>query len=182
MLKKALECQICKELPLAPIYTCSSGHTICGKCRSDKRCGICNEDLTNTARNITLELIVANSSFWCRNLSDGCPKTVKGSEYREHLANCDYRWVGQLYICIIYMIFVHLKILMSRRIHCFELENKKCMGEQVRFKDYFKHLKEVHDIQGFPMPVATLTMSEYSNCLASGKNIVFQGIMFNWNE
>lgn len=56
----------------------------------------------------------------------------------------------------------------SRRIHCFELENKKCMGEQVRFKDYFKHLKDVHDIQGFHMPLATLTMSEYSNCLASG--------------
>jgi hypothetical protein len=46
------------------------------------------------------------------------------------------------------------------------------MGEQVRFKDYFKHLKEEHDVQGFPMNSATLTMSEYSNSIASGMYIV----------
>ena len=91
-LKKALECPICNEVPLAPIYTCTKGHTICGKCREDQRCGICKEDLSKTSRNAAVEMIVASSSFWCKYLSDGCPKTVKGGEYRAHINVCEFRY------------------------------------------------------------------------------------------
>jgi len=90
-LKKALECPICSDVPLAPIYTCTSGHTTCGKCRSGFSCGVCNEDLSNTGRNSTVEMIVASSSFWCKYLVDGCQATVLGSEYRHHVNECEFR-------------------------------------------------------------------------------------------
>jgi len=142
-LKKALQCPICEEVPLAPIYTCSSGHSICGKCREELKCGLCGEDLSN-GRNKAVELIVASSSFWCKYMSDGCPEVVKGSEYRSHADVCDFR-----------------------RIKCFEWEVNKCKGEEIRFKDYFKHLKSQHEIDGFTLRTNYLTMSEYSNCLTT---------------
>lgn len=143
-LKKALECPICNEVPLAPIYTCSSGHTICGRCRNEMRCGICNEDMRNTSRNATVEMIVASSSFWCKYLADGCPAVVKGSEYRDHAASCEFR-----------------------RLNCFEREVKPCPGTLIRLKDYFRHLKMDHEIEGFKMSSNVLPMSEYSNCLTT---------------
>ncbi len=89
-LKKALECPICEDVPLAPIYTCSSSHTICGQCRIGLECALCGEDLANS-RNKAVELIVASSSFWCKFLSDGCPLVIKGADYRAHAQECDFR-------------------------------------------------------------------------------------------
>lgn len=93
-LKKCLECPICAEVPLAPIYTCSRGHTTCGKCREQQKCGVCHEDLSQAQRNAAIELIVANSSFWCKHFDEGCAQIVKGSEYRSHAEECEYRLVN----------------------------------------------------------------------------------------
>ncbi|CAG7734651.1 unnamed protein product [Allacma fusca] len=143
-LKKCLECPICNEVPLAPIYTCSKGHTICGKCRAELRCGICQEDLSRTPRNVAIELIVASSSFWCKYLADGCSRILKGSEYRAHAEECEFRWI-----------------------YCYEKDFRRCDGAKIRFKDYFRHLKTDHDVDGFQMEKNILTMSEYSNDLNS---------------
>jgi len=61
------------------------------------------------------------------------------------------------------------KTFSNRRITCNEWEIKKCHEKQIRFRDYFKHLQTEHQMEGFEMNSTILSMSEYSNCLITGK-------------
>uniref|UniRef100_A0A1Y1KVB1 SIAH-type domain-containing protein n=1 Tax=Photinus pyralis TaxID=7054 RepID=A0A1Y1KVB1_PHOPY len=89
MLKSGVElvpkdflCTICKQyLSTAPIYLLEDGRDICNSCSQ----GNCLKPY----RNATLEKILANVHFPCKNSGDGCTVTYKFNK-EEHINKCNY--------------------------------------------------------------------------------------------
>jgi hypothetical protein len=114
-----LECPICLELPVKPIYQCSNGHLICKLCHSKvKLCPVCRAPLSSTTplRNLTAEHFLdtidnndtasqykealpsgrstAMASLLCKYKEHGCSlKPRTNGELIQHQIECKYRLV-----------------------------------------------------------------------------------------
>lgn len=96
-----MECPICMDYMVAPIFVCSGGHSLCGNCYPNvQKCPMCSVPLGKT-RNFALEsLIEALSSSdqdiipierACPYYKDGCPMFLSPCKYNEHKSSCSYR-------------------------------------------------------------------------------------------
>lgn len=86
-----LECPICFEYLLTPIYLCSSGHSLCSKCKLKvTRCALCEANIGNS-RNYTLEQILETLEICCTNITKGCTYTGIVKNIKMHMLNCIFK-------------------------------------------------------------------------------------------
>jgi hypothetical protein len=95
--RKILECHICKENLVAPVYSCSEGHYICGLCfptlDGDKviHC-YCTKAITRfPGLDRTIELVHKQAK--CRYSEEGCPFKDNASSIINHVKVCTFRYV-----------------------------------------------------------------------------------------
>jgi len=114
--EKFLECPICLDICIPPVFVCTTGHHMCEKCKEVvKECSICTSKFTG-GRNFFYEECVENSTFKCKYLSEGCQEILLGKEIKSHLQNCDYR-----------------------PIDCF-----RCEGKGIPYTKFLKHYADSH--------------------------------------
>uniref|UniRef100_A0A6P7G4X1 RING-type E3 ubiquitin transferase n=1 Tax=Diabrotica virgifera virgifera TaxID=50390 RepID=A0A6P7G4X1_DIAVI len=83
-----LECLICCEYMLPPIYQCLTGHSICEGCKeSIIECPICRGEFQNT-KNFTLAQVIEHMNYPCK--FDGCNFVAKSKDIRKHQSTCIY--------------------------------------------------------------------------------------------
>lgn len=86
---KIIECPICNEIPIGPIWLCSTGHSTCNICRRKMdSCGLCRMKFT-TARNYTVESILLGSRIVCPYKNFGCNQILTGEEMKHHIDSCE---------------------------------------------------------------------------------------------
>ncbi|XP_030767621.1 uncharacterized protein LOC115891313 [Sitophilus oryzae] len=85
-----LECPICYEYMLPPIFQCLSGHSICNICKPKiVFCSICKGNIKYT-RNFTLENLVTQLSYPCKYSKVGCPIALKAGSIEQHQDLCEF--------------------------------------------------------------------------------------------
>jgi hypothetical protein len=85
-----LECQLCMEYMLPPIYICVKGHNICKSCKSETEvCPSCTH-MFAPMRCVSLEKLSLQLDFPCTNRDSGCKKTKRGNSINEHQSVCTY--------------------------------------------------------------------------------------------
>jgi len=88
-----LECPVCLELILPPIFQCANGHLICGDCKTDlpsHLCPTCRIPLCNT-RNLCMEKIVETLSIPCKYAPEGCTEQLPYLHKSDHENICPHR-------------------------------------------------------------------------------------------
>lgn len=91
MMLKELECLVCFEYMIPPIFICTGGHSICGSCRQTKgiyKCPVCQSDVTNT-RNFALENVTTAAQYPCKNKAMGCKFSGNSTNIRSHEKQCN---------------------------------------------------------------------------------------------
>lgn len=89
--RKLIECPVCLELPLPPIYVCNKGHIVCNNCQARTyACPLCREHYSTT-RGFVAEGIIEKCILRCKHADQGCPLSMRGSAMVEHIEYCDYR-------------------------------------------------------------------------------------------
>ena len=90
-LVRIMECPVCNEFPLPPIYSCGKGHFTCNSCmKLLDTCPLCESPFTGV-RNFALESIIENSKFKCKNSRLGCSAVLFGAELAHHVIACKFR-------------------------------------------------------------------------------------------
>lgn len=90
VLLTVLECQLCMEYMLPPIYLCMKGHNICKSCKSEiKVCPTCKHKFA-PMRCVSLEKLSLQVDFPCTNRDSGCKQTMRGNSVNEHQSVCTY--------------------------------------------------------------------------------------------
>lgn len=88
---KTLQCPICLDVALPPVWQCTKGHHVCKNCRPKVVvCGLCRERFTE-ARNYIAEYLVDDLPLPCKYRTDGCFMTSSISDKEKHEEECDYR-------------------------------------------------------------------------------------------
>ena len=94
---KQLECTICMETILPPIWHCDQSHLLCSGCRdklpTPRKCPTCRITL-RSGQNHFAERLAANLIVPCRHAPRGCTVMSKYSVATDHGAACDYRDVA----------------------------------------------------------------------------------------
>ena len=89
-LLKDLECPVCMEYMVPPIWLCTNGHNICSKCRkSVQRCPTCRAEFLET-RCVALENIARRLKYPCINRESGCLELFSIEHITKHHAGCVY--------------------------------------------------------------------------------------------
>ncbi|VEN46700.1 unnamed protein product [Callosobruchus maculatus] len=84
-----LECPICNEYMVPPIFICATGHSICSDCKHKiQQCPNCRSPLSN-ARNFTLEKLTTKVAYPCRNREIGCSFISTSTKIRSHELGCE---------------------------------------------------------------------------------------------
>ncbi|KAG0608606.1 hypothetical protein M758_8G118700 [Ceratodon purpureus] len=81
-----LDCPICLEPFVRPVYQCKNGHTICFSCckkLAPKRCPTCSA-VTGKIRCIAIEKILESLLVSCKNAEHGCKKMLNRTDMIEH--------------------------------------------------------------------------------------------------
>lgn len=89
-LLKEMECLVCYEYMVPPIFLCTRGHSICGTCKNTKgiaRCPMCQANVTNM-RNFALENVTVATKYPCRNNDAGCKFMGNSINIRNHEKQC----------------------------------------------------------------------------------------------
>ncbi|KAK9877185.1 hypothetical protein WA026_016934 [Henosepilachna vigintioctopunctata] len=83
-----LECPVCVEFMVPPIYICRIGHNVC-KCCNDKLqyCPLCRSQLLG-GRNFTLEKLTATINYPCVNRKEGCGFIGPIVQVKKHENDC----------------------------------------------------------------------------------------------
>lgn len=85
-----VECPVCLDYMLPPIYQCLQGHSICSTCKTAvPTCPLCRTEIRNT-QNFSLEKLTARMIYPCKYHKAGCLMTVKSSDIRKHEDSCEY--------------------------------------------------------------------------------------------
>ncbi|XP_023015412.1 uncharacterized protein [Leptinotarsa decemlineata] len=84
-----LECPVCNEFMIPPIYICQAGHSLCEGCKSRiKTCPNCRCELSSS-RNFTLENLTRKVHYPCRNREIGCSFVSTSDGIRGHDSLCE---------------------------------------------------------------------------------------------
>lgn len=85
-----LECPVCTNYMAPPIRQCTTGHSICERCRNKlSKCPLCQETFTQ-ARNLTLESLASKMRYPCLNRNAGCRAKLALNERDTHEISCSY--------------------------------------------------------------------------------------------
>lgn len=98
---KELECLVCFEYMVPPIYLCAGGHSVCGICRHTKnvlKCPVCQSPVTTT-RNFALENVTGAAKYPCKNKAMGCKFVGNSSSIRNHEKRCVTSYVECPFSC-----------------------------------------------------------------------------------
>jgi len=89
-LLKDLECPVCIEYMVPPIWLCTNGHNICSKCRQSVQCcPTCRAEFSEI-RNFALENIARRQKYPCVNRQSGCLELFSIEDIAEHQAGSVY--------------------------------------------------------------------------------------------
>ncbi|XP_056637059.1 uncharacterized protein LOC130445460 [Diorhabda sublineata] len=92
-LLQELECMVCLEYMVPPIYQCIIGHSICTDCKkSVSECPTCRSEFQNT-QNFALAQIIQHINYPCK--FKRCDHMAKAKDIKLHEATC----VHSLYKC-----------------------------------------------------------------------------------
>lgn len=90
VLLEFLECPICNEYMVAPIFTCSNGHNLCSSCKSSvQQCPFCRSTGLSV-RNLALENISQRTTYPCKYMPLGCKMVFKAHGLGEHENACKF--------------------------------------------------------------------------------------------
>lgn len=85
-----LECPVCQEYMVPPIFQCQIGHSVCGVCKPKLRdCPSCRGKI-GEIRNFTLEKLTEHIMYPCRNRYEGCDYHGNTVEIKQHEQECKY--------------------------------------------------------------------------------------------
>ncbi|XP_056649023.1 uncharacterized protein LOC130453351 [Diorhabda sublineata] len=85
-----LECPVCNEFMIPPIYICVNGHSLCNECLEKVQCcPNCRSSLENKTRNFTVEKLTTKVHYPCKNREIGCGISTTSDKIREHERVCD---------------------------------------------------------------------------------------------
>lgn len=86
-----LECPVCYEYMLPPIYQCATGHSICKTCKPkvNNICPTCKNSIGIT-QNFVLEKMTQLITYPCKHHKLGCQVAFKATEIEAHESNCEY--------------------------------------------------------------------------------------------
>lgn len=83
-----LECPVCFEYIIPPIYQCHNQHLICFNCQKKQtHCPVCRVKLQNE-RNLCMEKVTEYISYPCKYEGDGCNVTLSVCEKENHERAC----------------------------------------------------------------------------------------------
>lgn len=86
-----IECQVCLDPILPPVYQCKLGHLICSKCKpSLTRCPTCNDHIIDI-RNTVMDKICDSLRYPCRNVETGCNEIICLRDKNSHEDNCRFK-------------------------------------------------------------------------------------------
>ncbi|XP_066157100.1 uncharacterized protein [Euwallacea fornicatus] len=84
-----LECPICSEFMVPPIYICPTGHSVCSVCKVKvNMCPSCRSPFGN-GRNFTLEKLTLKVKYPCRHRDIGCGFVSTSENIKNHEKICD---------------------------------------------------------------------------------------------
>ncbi|XP_056632157.1 uncharacterized protein LOC130442101 [Diorhabda sublineata] len=83
-----MECPICYNYMLPPIFQCIHGHSLCGACKENIN-GICKKVVKDT-RNFTLEKTANRLLYPCKFHKSGCTYSCLATEIKEHQSSCRF--------------------------------------------------------------------------------------------
>lgn len=87
----SVECQVCQEYMVPPIYQCVVGHNICDTCKPKVReCPTCRGQIAET-RNFALEKLTEIMQYPCKNIEEGCYYRTNSLHIRNHEKECEYK-------------------------------------------------------------------------------------------
>lgn len=93
-----LECPICFEYIVPPIYQCSNQHLLCLNCKQKQtQCPVCRVKLQND-RNLCMEKIAEYISYPCKYEGNGCSAMLSVFEKENHEKTCLAN--GQYHCCL----------------------------------------------------------------------------------
>eukprot|EP00919_Chromeraceae_sp_WS-2016_P050231 GHVR01119130.1.p1 GENE.GHVR01119130.1~~GHVR01119130.1.p1 ORF type:complete len:188 (+),score=34.97 GHVR01119130.1:85-564(+) len=95
-----LECCVCCEAMIPPIFQCREGHMLCGDCKVKvKQCPVCRSE-TIDIRNRGMERLAESiDEIACKYSSYGCRTQVKYTCKKEHESKCSFRPFNCLHSC-----------------------------------------------------------------------------------
>ncbi|KAG5899997.1 hypothetical protein JTB14_009084 [Gonioctena quinquepunctata] len=89
-LRESLECPVCFQYMVGPIYTCEKGHAICSKCKLEiSICYCCKANIGET-RIFALENIAENVTLSCVYGNNGGTFVGKLESVSKHEPNCSH--------------------------------------------------------------------------------------------
>lgn len=81
-----LECPVCLEYLIPPIYQCKIGHSICASCKSElSECPSCKSEFVDT-RNFLVENMMSLIKYSCKY--DECPYQGEPTSIKAHQETC----------------------------------------------------------------------------------------------
>lgn len=84
-----LECPVCLEYIVPPIYQCDNQHLLCSACQQYlAHCPICQVKLKG-ARNLCMEKVSDYVLYPCKNESIGCKVQLHLNKKTAHESACD---------------------------------------------------------------------------------------------
>jgi len=87
-----LECPICLEFMLPPIFQCREGHTFCSDCKQHlNACPTCRGEIEDIRCRVLESIAESLDDMPCKYLKFGCRACVNYSSKKEHESNCTYR-------------------------------------------------------------------------------------------
>lgn len=86
-----MECPVCIDYMVPPIYQCSTGHSICKNCLPKVRnsCPTCR-DTIDQKQNYTLAKLIEYIVYPCKFHKKGCKFVNNSTKIEAHEANCDF--------------------------------------------------------------------------------------------
>lgn len=85
-----LECPVCMEFMVPPIYQCETGHSVCSQCKTQvNECPSCKQCIRET-RNFHLEKITNRIKYYCKYRDYECPFISASTDIKQHEAECKF--------------------------------------------------------------------------------------------
>eukprot|EP00388_Colpodella_angusta_P004408 GDKJ01014580.1.p1 GENE.GDKJ01014580.1~~GDKJ01014580.1.p1 ORF type:complete len:285 (-),score=49.98 GDKJ01014580.1:65-919(-) len=90
-----LECGLCLDLMIPPIFQCEDGHTFCNTCKEKlTTCPVCRSSVINIRCRALEKIVETIGEVECRFAKYGCKSVVPYFEKKNHEAKCQHRSIA----------------------------------------------------------------------------------------
>lgn len=94
-----LECGLCLELMIPPIFQCADGHTFCSSCKSKlTSCAVCRNGTIDVRCRALEKFVETIGDVDCRFAKYGCRASIPYLEKKTHETKCHYRSINCLIV------------------------------------------------------------------------------------